>query len=209
MVKIPVYNQKGKKTGEAEVSEAVFGVAMNEALLKQVYVGLAANARSGNAHTKDRGERAGSGIKPWRQKGTGRARTGSVRNPIWRKGGVIFGPTKDRNASKVVPTKMKRQALRVALSEKVRDGKVFVLDSWKLEELKTKHAAGVLKALGIEGSVLSGISKDETETKRAIANIHEASVKAGADVNVVDALHHKAIVLSEAALREVEARLMK
>src|SRR3989339_2196997 len=119
-MKIEVYNLAGKKIEDIEASDAVFGLPGNDELLHQVYVAISANQRQVLAHTKTRGERAGSGKKPWRQKGTGRARVGSVRTPVWKKGGVVFGPRKDRNFSQKINQKMKAQAIRMVLAEKLK-----------------------------------------------------------------------------------------
>lgn len=138
MLKVQVKDIAGKDVKEITLKESVFGLPSNDALLHQVYVILSGNQRTAIAHTKDRSERAGSGRKPWRQKGTGRARVGQVRSPIWRKGGVTFGPTKDRNFSKNSNAKMRQKAVMVALSEKIRSGKFIVLDALSFSDPKTK-----------------------------------------------------------------------
>lgn len=209
MASVAVYNQQGEQKETIDIVDEVFGVPMNEVLLKQVYDVLRANARSGYAHTKDRGERAGSGKKPWKQKGTGRARVGSVRTPVWRKGGVVFGPTKERNYSGRVNLSMKRSALKVVLSEKVRNNKLYVIDTLVFEELKTKNVVSMLKALSLTGSVLVGLSAQETPTKRALANVPSIEFKGAVDMNVVDALHANVCVLSKEALETLQERLTK
>src|SRR3989339_1266964 len=137
-MKAAVHNLEGKKIKDIELANFVFGVEKNDVLLHQVYVAQYANRQQILAHTKDRAERAGSGKKPWKQKGTGRARVGSVRSPIWRKGGIVFGPTKDRNFKKDVPKKMGQKALAVALSSKVRDKEMFLIEDLAMKEAKTK-----------------------------------------------------------------------
>lgn len=209
MASVAVYNQQGEQKETIDIVDEVFGVPMNEVLLKQVYDVLRANARSGYAHTKDRGERAGSGKKPWKQKGTGRARVGSVRTPVWRKGGVVFGPTKERNYSGRVNLSMKRSALKVVLSEKVRNNKLYVIDTLVFEELKTKNVVSMLKALSLTGSVFVGLSAQETPTKRALANVPSIEFKGAVDMNVVDALHANVCVLSKEALETLQERLTK
>ncbi|MCX6762858.1 MAG: 50S ribosomal protein L4, partial [Candidatus Moranbacteria bacterium] len=171
MIKFPVYNLKGEKVKDIELSEKVFGVKRNDALLHQVFVSQYANRRQVLAHTKDRAERAGSGIKPWKQKGTGRARVGSVRSPIWRKGGIVFGPTKDRNFKKDVPKKMGQKALAVALSSKVRDKEMFLIEDLAMKEAKTKLMSAAIKNLKMKGSILIGFSEKEKGAKRASRNL--------------------------------------
>jgi len=207
MAKIDVYNQEGKKQGTMDLLDEVFGVDMNTPLVKQVYVALCANLKSGHAHTKDRSERAGSGRKPWKQKGTGRARTGSVRNPIWRKGGVTFGPLKDRNASVSINDKMKRKALCVVMSEKVRQESVKVVDSLALPEAKTKRASEILGTLGVSGKILVALGEGDAHTKRALKNISQVEVKLFNDINVVDVLHSKIVLTSKESLEGIQKRL--
>jgi len=207
MTKIALVDQQGKKKGDVEVSEAVFNVPMNDVLVKQVYDVLSANARSGHAHAKDRSERAGSGKKPWKQKGTGRARTGSVRNPIWRKGGVIFGPTKDRNYTSRVNSKMKQKALCVVLSEKVRKNVLIIVDTLTLEEAKTKHMISLLKSLEVSGSIFVGFLPQEMDVKRTTKNIPRVSMKLIDDINIVDILNTKTLIMSEDSVKQLEKRL--
>ncbi|QQS61579.1 MAG: 50S ribosomal protein L4 [Candidatus Moraniibacteriota bacterium] len=209
MASVAVYNQKGEKKEMMDVMDQVFDIPMNEALIKQVYDVLRANSRSGHAHTKDRGERAGSGKKPWKQKGTGRARVGSVRTPVWRKGGVVFGPTKDRNYSGRISVSMRRCALRVVLSEKIRKNLLVVVDSLILEELKTKNIILMMNSLSLTGNIFIGLSSQEVETKRAISNISSASSKEVSDMNIIDALHSNFCVLSKEALEALQERLIK
>ena len=133
-MKVDVYNNQGEKSGTLEISDQVFGLDMNEDLLHQIYVGEHANTRNVTAHTKTKSERRGGGRKPWRQKGTGRARVGSTRSPIWRKGGVTFGPRSNRNYSKKITKKMRRKALLTLLSDKARHKDLVVVDNFDLSE---------------------------------------------------------------------------
>jgi large subunit ribosomal protein L4 len=209
MIKFPVYNLKGEKVKDAELPESVFGVKENDALLHQVYVSQYANRRQVLAHTKDRAERAGSGKKPWRQKGTGRARVGSVRTPVWRKGGVVFGPTKDRNFKKDVPKKMGQKALAVVLSAKMRSEELFLVESLAMKEAKTKMMNEAIKNLKIKGSVLVGFSEKERESKRASRNLARISNIDAKNLNVFDVLNHKCLLMSEEGVKILENKYKK
>jgi len=209
MIKFPVHNLKGEKVKDIELSEKVFGAKKNDALLHQVYVSQYANRRQVLAHTKDRAERAGSGIKPWKQKGTGRARVGSVRSPIWRKGGIVFGPTKDRNFKKDVPKKMGRVALAAALSGKAKDKELFLVDSLAMKDVKTKLMRDALKNMKLKGSVLVGFSEKEKETKRASRNLPRVTNIDAKNLNVFDVLNNKYLVLSEEGVKVLEEKYNK
>jgi len=204
MIKFPVYNLKGDKVKDIELSDKVFDMQRNDALLHQVYVSQYANRRQVIAHTKDRAERAGSGKKPWRQKGTGRARFGSVRTPIWRKGGIVFGPTKDRNFKKDVPKKMGQKALFAALSGKVKEKELYLIDSFAIKEPKTKLVSEAIKNLKIKGSILIGFSEKEKNFKRASRNLPRVSNIDVQNLNVFDILNHKYLLMSEMGLKSVE-----
>jgi large subunit ribosomal protein L4 len=206
MIKFPVYNLKGEKVKDIELSEKVFGAKRNDALLHQIFVSQYANRRQVLAHTKDRAERAGSGIKPWRQKGTGRARVGSVRTPVWRKGGIVFGPTKDRNFKKDVPKKMGQKALSVVLSSKVSDKELFLIDSLEMKEAKTKKMQEAIKNLKIKGSLLIGFSGKEQEAKRASRNLPKVLNADVASLNVFDLLNHKYLLMSEEGVKVLEKK---
>lgn len=208
-MKYPVHNLKGEKIKDIELSENIFGVKPNDALLHQVYVSQYANRRQVLAHTKDRAERAGSGKKPWRQKGTGRARVGSVRSPIWRKGGITFGPTKDRNFKKDVPQKMNQKALAIALSGKLTGKETIIVESLKMKEAKTRVISKALEALKIKGSVLIGFSKEERESRRASRNIPKVDNIDAESLNVFDILNHKWLVLSEEGVKEISKKYKK
>lgn len=196
-MKFPVHNLKGEKVKDIELSSSVFDLSANDALLHQIYVAQYANRRQVLAHTKDRAERAGSGKKPWKQKGTGRARVGSVRTPVWRKGGVVFGPTKDRNFKKDVPKKMNKKALAIALSGKVRDKELFLVDSLKADVVKTKMMKEALESLKISRSALMGFSKDEKTMMKASRNLPKVDNILVDNLNVFDILNHKYLIISE------------
>ncbi|MDD5289885.1 MAG: 50S ribosomal protein L4 [Patescibacteria group bacterium] len=145
MEKLPVYNLQAEKVKETELNPAMFGVAVKESVVHQVMVAQMANARVAIAHTKTKGEVRGGGRKPWKQKGTGRARHGSIRSPLWKGGGVTFGPRSNRNFSQKVNKKMKTKALFMCLSDKVNNGLMFLVDKLSLAEGKTKEFVGVVK----------------------------------------------------------------
>ncbi len=208
-MKISVHNLSGKKVEDIELSSKVFGLPKNDALLHQVYVAQYANQRKVLAHTKDISERAGSGKKPWAQKGTGRARTGTVRNPIWRKGGVIFGPTKDRNFAKKINKKMRQNGVKIALSDKARAKNLIVVDDIKLKEKKTKEFAKALEKLKIKESVLIGFSNTEKNWQLYSRNIKKADNILTSNLNVFDILNHKYLMLSKESVKFLEEKFKK
>ena len=158
----PIYNAQGKKAGTIELPEAIFGVKWNDALMSQVVNSMLSNARTPVAHTKNRGDVSGGGKKPWRQKGTGRARHGSIRSPIWKGGGVTHGPRNEKNYERTIPKKMRAKALYMALSKKLQDGEIVFVDSFKLDAPKT---AAAKKALDLIAK--SGFEKITTKRKNA------------------------------------------
>lgn len=210
MIQAPLYNAKGEQAGTIDLPEAVFAVASNDTLVHQVYVAIAANLRNPIAHTKGRGERAGSGKKPWKQKGTGRARVGSVRSPLWRKGGVTFGPTKDRNFSKDTNRKMRRKALCVALSEKLRAEKIRIVDEFSFETKKTKAFADLLGRIGVRpGKVLVGFSKAEREIGLLSRNIEKTTNVLSENMSVYDLLNHEYLLVTRQSIDLLSARFGK
>lgn len=207
MTKITVKNIAGKDVKEIELADFVFNVPSNDTLLHQIYVAQSANLRSPIAHTKDRGERSGSGIKPWRQKGTGRARAGSAQSPLWRKGGVTFGPTKDRNFSKDSNQKMRQKAVMIALSEKIRSGKMIVVDTLNYSEKKTKLFAETLKAFGITGrSTLLSLTGDERAYTVMSRNIPKVENIPTEMLSVMKLLDREYLLITEAGIKNLENR---
>ncbi|HLC94915.1 MAG TPA: 50S ribosomal protein L4, partial [Patescibacteria group bacterium] len=207
MAKITVKNIVGKDVKEIEISDVVFSVSANDTLLHQVYVAQTGNGRIAIAHTKDRSERTGSGIKPWRQKGTGRARVGTVRSPLWRKGGVTFGPTKDRNFSKNTNQKMRQKATMIALSEKVRSGKMIVFDALQYPEKKTKLFFETLRVCGMNGkSVIVGVTSDERAMVIISRNIPKTEQTPIEMLNVMQLLDHEYLIVTEAGVKHLEKR---
>ncbi len=210
MITLPVYNLEGKEVNSIELDERVFALPKNDALLHEVYVSLSANERGVYAHTKGRGERKGSGKKPWKQKHTGRARAGSVRSPLWRKGGVVFGPKKDRNFSKKINRKVRQKAMKIALSEKVRSGTLRIVDSFLLSEWKTRRIAMALSALSVSGkSAVIAFSQGEVGVDRASRNISKISSFPIHTLNTKELLDHQFLLLSTTAIADLEKRCVE
>lgn len=209
----PVYNMEGKQVGTTELPDAIFGLPWNGVLVKQVIDAESTNARSYTAHTKDRSEVSGGGKKPWRQKGTGRARHGSIRSPIWIGGGVTHGPRADRIYQKKINVRSRRKALLVSLSGKARDGEIVVLDEVVFPDGKTRNTTQMFRALasgGIEcvgekgGSVLFAFPETQKETVRALRNLpHVKSVEARM-LTVRQVLGVKYLIFPKAALSVLE-----
>ncbi|OGN02136.1 MAG: 50S ribosomal protein L4 [Candidatus Yanofskybacteria bacterium RIFCSPHIGHO2_01_FULL_43_42] len=200
----PLYNQKADIIGNVELPDSVFGVESNNDLLHQVVSSLMANKRQVIAHAKTRSEVRGGGKKPWRQKGTGKARHGSIRSPIWKGGGVTFGPTKEVNFKKKIGKKMARKALAVALSEKARNGSIIVIDGINLSLPKTKEAAGILKLfrekLDKTGSILIVTSLADKNLHRAAKNIQKVGVTEARNLNPLETLSYKNLILLKDAV---------
>lgn len=209
MPTIKTYNLEGKESGELKLSADVFGLPMNDELVHQVYVAIYSNKRQVLAHTKNRGERAGSGIKPWKQKGTGRARVGSVRTPVWRKGGVAFGPTNERNFKKKINQKMKEKAIKVVLSGKFSNGDIVVVDGFEFKDKKTKEFAKVLKNIKVGKSALIAFSDSEKDLRMLSRNIEKTENSMVSQLNVFDMLNHKSLVLSKESVKYLEEKYGK
>ena len=208
MALLQTYNLDGGESGSIELEDRFFDTPLNEALLKEVYVALSANEREVIAHTKGRGERAGSGKKPWKQKHTGRARAGSVRSPLWRKGGVVFGPKNTRNFSKKVNKKAKQKAFSIAMSEKLRRNQMKVLDSFELSQPKTKLVASALQKLGVsEKSLVLGFLSSEKSFERAGQNIALLTSRSAHTLNVKDILDHHFLLMSREGIQHIQDRM--
>jgi large subunit ribosomal protein L4 len=205
-MQVPVYNVQGEPVGEAELRQDIFAVPINEGLMHQALVRQLANARLGTHKTKSRGEVRGGGRKPWRQKGTGRARQGSIRAPQWRGGGVVFGPT-PRSYRQKMPRKMRRQALRSALSVKAGESQVVLLDSLDMVEPKTKEMLGLLKSLGVDSSVLILLPRRNETILRSVRNLPEVRTLVAQYLNVRDLLKYDCILMPLASLEVIEGIL--
>jgi large subunit ribosomal protein L4 len=203
-----IYNQKGKSVGTLNVPESIFGLPWNADLVHQVVTAMQANARTPVAHTKFRGEVRGGGKKPWKQKGTGRARHGSSRSPIWKGGGVTHGPRNDKSYEQKINKKMRIAALYTVLSEKLRKGQILFVEELALKDIKTKDAVAVIKDL----SAISGFEKivggrkpntyitvpaKGDTLKKSFANIPTVQIDEVRNINPVDLLAHRYIIIAQ------------
>ena len=202
-MEVPVYNLAGEVIKHIEISDQVFAVPFNEAVVHQAVVRQRANARQGTASTKTRGEVAGSSRKLFRQKGTGLARAGGRKSPLRRGGGITFGP-KPRSYRQAMPKKMRHLALRCVLSAKAREGELRVLEQLKLDQPKTKEMAQILAALGVASSALIATSEPETGVVKSARNLTGIKITPASLLNVVDILSHKILLMTEAAVRKAE-----
>lgn len=202
-MQLQVYNLSGEEVRKIEVSDAVFGVPFNEAVVHQVMVGLQANARQGTASTKTRSNIRGSTRKLYRQKGTGYARAGSKKSPLRRGGGVTFGPH-PRDYSQDTPRKMRRLALKCVLSAKARDGELKVLDAFDFTEPKTRKMAEALAALGIDSSALVVTQEPEENVIKSARNLPEIKTTPAHVLNILDILAYRTLLMTEAAVRVAE-----
>jgi large subunit ribosomal protein L4 len=215
-----VYTQEGVKSGSVKLPESVFALSWNADLVHQVVTGMEANARQGNAHAKDRAEVKGGGRKPWNQKGTGRARHGSSRSPIWRKGGVTFGPRNEKDYSVAIPKKMRAKALYTVLAKKFKDGEILFIDKFALPEIKAKLAREALTKLGsIEGYSAVGtrrknaafiaLPEKDTTLAKSFGNFGNVQVSSVKDINAVDVLKYKVLVMvgPEEGVKFIESKL--
>lgn len=216
---IKVYNQEGKEVSELGLNEAIFGLPWNADLVHQAVRVALANQRQVVASTKDKAQVKGGGKKPWRQKGTGRARHGSIRSPLWKGGGITFGPTKERNFKLKLNKKMARKAFLTVLSAKAKDNELLILDDLKLKTSKTKEMAMVMKNLPkIKSGLLvlldrrslgeGGNHKDET-IKRAARNLPNLEVTNINNLNILDVLKHQYLILTKESVEYLEKKYDK
>ena len=206
MPTVKVRNIKNEEVGELELSDAVFGAPLNEGLIHAAVRNFMANARQGTSATKTRGDVSGAGRKLWKQKGTGRARIASLRSPLWKGGGNVHGP-QPRDWSYSMPKKMRHGALRSALSERVREGNVSVIDGWSMDKPQTKVFAQSLGQLGLAGKTLIVDSFDNDNLLLSARNYRGAKVVNSFGLNIYDLLYHDHLVLSRNAAQELEQLL--
>ncbi len=202
-MQIPVYSLTGDVVKQIEISDEVFAVPFNEAVVHQALVRQQANARQGTASTKTRSEVSGSSRKLFRQKHTGSARAGSIRSPLRRGGGITFGP-KPRSYYQAIPKKIRQLALRCVLSAKVKDGELVIVDELKLDKPKTKEMVRILAALGVDSSVLIVTAEPEDNAIKSARNLEGTKTMPASLLNVVDMLSYKVLLITVPAVRKVE-----
>jgi len=212
---VDTYNQKGEKIGQTRLPKEIFEVPVNSDLVHQVAVSQMANRRIPRAHAKTRAEVRGGGRKPWRQKGTGRARHGSIRSPIWRGGGITFGPRKERVFKKKIPKKMKRKALFMILSAKVKENLLILLDSLKIEKPKTKLMAEMVENLRSKikdfkrGSILIALPQKDEIIIRATRNIPNVQTIEARNLNVLDLLSFKYLLVPKEVIKVIKETFLR
>lgn len=221
-MKVDLYNQNAEKVGVEEIPDKIFNLKINKDLLHQVIVAYQSNKKKVAAHTKTRGEVRGGGRKPWRQKGTGRARHGSIRSPLWRGGGIVFGPTNKLNFKKKINKKIKRKAILMALSSKAKDSEMLLIDDLKLDIAKTKKMISILN--GLIGVLNPKIVKNKKRTKlsvliiipdkdeilfRASNNIPKVLITTAKNINALDILSYKYLILLKDSIDVIEKTFVK
>ncbi|OES45953.1 50S ribosomal protein L4 [Domibacillus iocasae] len=203
MAKVKVLNQTGSEVGDIELNDAVFGIEPNEHVVFEAVVMQRASLRQGNHKVKNRSEVRGGGRKPWKQKGTGRARQGSIRSPQWRGGGVVFGPT-PRSYSYKLPKKVRRLALKSALSSKVQEQNILVLEALSFDAPKTKEFIAVLKNLSVDSKALIVTDTVNEFVALSARNIPGVTVVEASGINILDLLGHDKLIMTKAAVEKVE-----
>ncbi|HPD01543.1 MAG TPA: 50S ribosomal protein L4 [Acetivibrio sp.] len=203
MPKVDVYDINGKVVGDIELSENIFSVDVNENAIHQVVVNQLANKRQGTQSTKTKSEVRGGGIKPWRQKGTGRARQGSIRSAQWIKGGIVLGP-KPRSYSYTLPKKLRRLALKSALSSKVNENEILVLDSLNFDKIKTRQMVDVLKNLNVNETAVIVIADKNESVQMSARNIPGVKTLLVNTMNVYDIVKHEKFIITRDAVSKVE-----
>jgi len=209
-MKFDLYNQNGEVSGSAILPKEIFEVPLNNDLVHQVAVSLMANKRQVSAHAKTRGEVRGGGKKPWRQKGTGRARAGSSRSPIWKGGGVTHGPRNDRIFEREIPKKMRRKALFMVLSEKAKNKNLIILDKIELTNGKTKEMAQVMLKLPCKKSkTLIAMPNYDKRIFLASRNIKKTSIDDSSNLNVLDLLNSKYLLITKGTVKTIQETFLK
>ncbi|MGG7079419.1 50S ribosomal protein L4 [Clostridium sardiniense] len=202
MPTVGLFNKEGKQVGDFQLNENIFGTEINENAMHQVVVALLANKRQGTQSAKTRAEVRGGGIKPWRQKGTGRARQGSIRAPQWIKGGIVFAP-KPRDYRMAIPKSMKRVAMMSALSTKVQDGQMVVVEDLAFDSIKTKNVVNMLNTMEAKKTLIVTAESNEVVYKSA-RNIDGVAVIPANNINVYDLLKFEKVVMTKDAVSKIE-----
>ncbi len=203
---VTVYNQKGEVAGKMNLDPKIFDVPVNPAVVHQAAVAIMANRRLPWAHTKTRGDVRGGGRKPWRQKGTGRARHGSIRSPIWIGGGVTFGPRSERNYKQKLNKKMKSKAICMSLTDKAKEKKLVIVDDLQLKSIKTKEFLKIVKSLPIETKAIFILPGKNEVLSKSARNIPGVDVKRVGDLNLLDVLGAKFLVLTKESVKKLEEK---
>jgi len=214
-MKTAIFDKKGKELKQVELPKDIFDVVWNADLVHEVVTSIQSNARSNTAHAKDRSEVRGGGAKPWRQKGTGRARVGSIRSPIWRGGGATFGPRNERNYAKKINKKVRAKALAMVLSQKAKDGELILIGSLETSEIKTKEAQSILNAITkkfkdlISRTTLVVLLERSNTTEKSFRNIKNVRLDLVQNMNILDILNHKYLIIEnpEKAFEILKARI--
>ena len=217
-----IYNQKGEEAGKIKLPEAVFGLPKNDDLVHQVVVSMQSNLRTPVAHTKGRGDVRGGGKKPWQQKGTGRARHGSIRSPLWRGGGVTHGPIKDKNYEKKINKKMKAKALYTILSQKMRDNEILFVDNFSFIKPKTQEAVSAMKSLSKikefkniiskkNNAAYLALGKKDLNTAKSFANLSNIKIDDVKNLNPMDVVNYKYLIIEqpEKSVKFIQGKLEK
>ncbi len=217
-----IYNQKGEETGKINLPETVFSLPKNDDLVHQVIVSMQSNLRNTVAHVKGRGDVRGGGKKPWQQKGTGRARHGSIRSPLWRGGGVTHGPSKDKNYDRKINKKMKIKALYTILSQKARDNEILFVDNFSFIKPKTQEAVSVLKSFSKiadyknilskkKNSAYLALGKADLNIKKSFGNLSNTKVDTVRNLNPLDVMNYKYLVIEqpEESIKFIQGKLEK
>ncbi|OGZ77655.1 MAG: 50S ribosomal protein L4 [Candidatus Staskawiczbacteria bacterium RIFCSPLOWO2_12_FULL_37_15] len=209
-MKVDLYNQNGEVSGSTVLPKEIFEVKLNADLVHQIVVSQMANKRQISAHTKNRGEVSGGGKKPWRQKGTGRARHGSIRSPLWRGGGITFGPRKDKVYEREIPKKMRRKALFMVLSQKAKEKNLIVLDKLEMAVPATKEMAKSLSKLPCKSqSLLIALPKYDKNAFLSARNIKKTGIFEARNLNILDLMTYKYLLLPKEAIKVIKETFLK
>lgn len=207
MSQVTIYDNSGKDISKIKLSDDIFAIDLNSDLIHQAIVRQLANSRQSNAHTKTRGEVAGGGAKPWRQKGTGRARAGSTRSPIWIGGGTVFGPRNERNYSKMINKKMRQKAFLMALSAKASDKKLIIIKDFEFDQPKTKNMVELLNNLPIKNnSVLIVLHESNPTIEFSTSNLPLVKTIHISSLNILDLAKYEYLLLTEEGLKTLQER---
>lgn len=208
MPSVKLFNIEGKEIGQVQLSEEVFGIEPNESVVHEAVVMQLASMRRGTSSTKHRGEVSGGGRKPWRQKGTGRARAGTIRSPLWRGGSIVFGP-KPRDYSYSIPKKKRRLALKSVLSDKAATENIVVLDLLEMDQPKTKEMIKILAALNNQGKALVVTAEENFNVGRSVSNIPGVTYTTSDGLNVYDVISHDKLIITKEAVAKAEEVLSR